>query len=202
MIKRIMIYLDREAKEKVVHTLQFCPPVNFQLSGGAQYGGGKRSSNLKPSSAPQKTSVPVTKPVSKQSATLKPTVNDASHTTKAAAAASHAPVVSKAVDGHGSSQSSELAALRAANEESARAYADLKAEMEGLEKERDFYFEKLRDVEVLLQDVEDKQQGNEVTAAIMKILYATADGFEQVLEEEGEPESDLPGEGADGEETF
>lgn len=57
---------------------------------------------------------------------------------------------------------------------------DLKADIEGLEKERDFYFDKLRDIEVLLQEEEDKGQGTTLTAAIFKILYATADGFETV----------------------
>ncbi len=47
---------------------------------------------------------------------------------------------------------------------------------------------------------------DDLTAAIMKILYATADGFEQVVEEEQapqeqpEPESDLPDE--EQEETY
>lgn len=82
------------------------------------------------------------------------------------------------------SSTSEVANLRAQNEESVRALAELKAEMEGLEKERDFYFEKLRDVEVLLQELEDRGEGNELTASIMKILYATAEGFEQVDTEE------------------
>lgn len=63
--------------------------------------------------------------------------------------------------------------------------ADLKTDIEGLEKERDFYFDKLRDIEVLLQEVEDKGDGNSVSAAIFKILYATADGFETVAAEDG-----------------
>lgn len=57
----------------------------------------------------------------------------------------------------------------------------MRTEMDGLEKERDFYFDKLREIEVLLQDIEDKNSGNELTAAIFKILYATIDGFEPVL---------------------
>ena len=32
----------------------------------------------------------------------------------------------------------------------------------------------------MLQEIEDKGQGNEITASIFKILYATVDGFEAV----------------------
>ena len=51
--------------------------------------------------------------------------------------------------------------------------------MDGLEKERDFYFDKLREIEVLMQEFEDAGNGNEMTQSIFKILYATADGFEK-----------------------
>lgn len=80
----------------------------------------------------------------------------------------------------------EINTLRGSVEESRKSYTDLKQEYEGLEKERDFYFEKLRDIEIMLQDLEDKGQGNELTAAIFKILYATADGFEPQAEESGD----------------
>eukprot|EP01038_Epipyxis_sp_PR26KG_P005256 gene5256-7304_t len=64
-----------------------------------------------------------------------------------------------------------------------KAYEELRVEMDGLEQERDFYFEKLRDIEVLLQQTEDSGEGNDLTAAIFKILYATKDGFENVSSE-------------------
>ena len=80
----------------------------------------------------------------------------------------------------------EITALKESNEASQRALAELKLEMDGLEKERDFYFEKLRDVEIMLQDLEDRGEGSELSAAIFKILYATAEGFEQV---EADPET-------------
>lgn len=79
----------------------------------------------------------------------------------------------------------EIAALKQANQEAARAYAELRAEMEGLEKERDFYFEKLRDIEIVLQDLEDKGEGTPVSASLFKILYATADGFEPATHDGG-----------------
>jgi len=158
--------------------------------GGAQYGGGGRRINLKPSSAPSAVPKPsqVAKPVvpAIAKAASKAPEPVASHVHK------EKPVTASSVTAHktGSTTSSDPTAttveinnLRMACEDSNRAYADLKVEMEGLEKERDFYFEKLRDVEVLLQELEDKGQGNELTASILKILYATADGFEQVVDD-------------------
>eukprot|EP00605_Chrysophyceae_sp_TOSAG23-4_P002783 GSChrysophyteH1.ASY1.ANO1.3067.1 assembled CDS len=61
----------------------------------------------------------------------------------------------------------------------------LNRDMIGLEKERDFYFGKLRDIEILLQDMEEDGSlgqpdiGVVVSSKIFKILYATADGFVQ-----------------------
>jgi RP/EB family microtubule-associated protein len=83
----------------------------------------------------------------------------------------------------------EIAALKQANADAARAYAELRSEMEGLEKERDFYFEKLRDIEIVLQDLEDKGESTPVSASLFKILYATADGFEPAANADGPAKS-------------
>jgi RP/EB family microtubule-associated protein len=83
----------------------------------------------------------------------------------------------------------EIAALKQANAEAARSYAELRSEMEGLEKERDFYFEKLRDIEIVLQDLEDKGESTPVSASLFKILYATADGFEPATNADGPAKS-------------
>lgn len=58
---------------------------------------------------------------------------------------------------------------------------EMKATLDGLEKERDFYFGKLRDIEVLCQEYESENLP--VVKKILDILYATADGF--VAPEEG-----------------
>lgn len=46
----------------------------------------------------------------------------------------------------------------------------LQLTIDGLEKERDFYFGKLRDIEVMCQECED---GNPIIQRILDVLYAT-----------------------------
>lgn len=58
-------------------------------------------------------------------------------------------------------------------EELSNELAELKLTSDTLEKERDFYFGKLRDIEVLLQAQNDET--NPVIEMVMKILYATED---------------------------
>lgn len=52
---------------------------------------------------------------------------------------------------------------------------EMKLTIEGLEKERDFYFGKLRDIEVLAQEFEN--DGGEFSQKTLAVLYATEDGF-------------------------
>ncbi|TNV71867.1 hypothetical protein FGO68_gene3163 [Halteria grandinella] len=58
---------------------------------------------------------------------------------------------------------------------------DLRMNMDTVEKERDFYFGKLRDIEMLLQANESKK--TPLTENILKILYASEE--EKVLIDEG-----------------
>jgi RP/EB family microtubule-associated protein len=70
----------------------------------------------------------------------------------------------------------------------------LKETVAGLERERDFYFSKLRDIELLIQqsiEVEpelEKEDG--LLAKIQTILYSTEEGFEIPAEAEGEVEEE------------
>jgi RP/EB family microtubule-associated protein len=66
--------------------------------------------------------------------------------------------------------------------------AELKVTMEGLERERDFYFGKLRDIEIMLQQDEPAEEDDQtpVARSIYKILYATEEDMpaeEGVVEE-------------------
>ncbi|KAF2275809.1 uncharacterized protein EI97DRAFT_458823 [Westerdykella ornata] len=71
----------------------------------------------------------------------------------------------------------------------------LKETVAGLERERDFYFSKLRDIELLIQgamdaDPELEKQEDSLLKQIQTILYSTEEGFE------------IPAEGEQEEETF
>jgi RP/EB family microtubule-associated protein len=72
----------------------------------------------------------------------------------------------------------------------------LKETVSGLERERDFYFSKLRDIELLIQQAMEADPELEKDEGLLKqiqnILYSTEEGFE------------IPAEGAEGaeEETF
>lgn len=48
---------------------------------------------------------------------------------------------------------------------------ELKLTVDGLEKERDFYFSKLRDIELICQ--EHESENNPILSKIIDILYAT-----------------------------
>lgn len=52
---------------------------------------------------------------------------------------------------------------------------ELKLTVDGLEKERDFYFSKLRDIELICQEHEN--ENNPILTRIIDILYATEVGM-------------------------
>jgi len=64
---------------------------------------------------------------------------------------------------------------------------EMKLTVEGLEKERDFYFGKLRDVEVMCQENEGVEGGDLIRKKILDILYQTEEGFAVPDEDECPP---------------
>lgn len=61
--------------------------------------------------------------------------------------------------------------------------AVLKESVTGLERERDFYFSKLRDIELLVQQAiearpEVQEDPQELVSKIQHIMYSTEEGFE------------------------
>jgi len=71
----------------------------------------------------------------------------------------------------------------------------LKETVAGLERERDFYFSKLRDIELLIQQAieaepELEKDENGILKQIQTILYSTEEGFEIPAEGEGEVEEE------------
>jgi len=73
----------------------------------------------------------------------------------------------------------------------------MKEAITGLEKERDFYFSKLRDIELLLQtaveqDPELDKDDNGMIKQIQAILYSTEEGFEIPVEAEGDANGEEP----------
>ncbi|XP_074111705.1 microtubule-associated protein RP/EB family member 1 isoform X1 [Cotesia typhae] len=62
--------------------------------------------------------------------------------------------------------------------------SELKVTIDGLEKERDFYFGKLRDIELMCQESEEDQPP--IVQKILDVLYATEDGFAPPEELEGD----------------
>nr|CAD7401022.1 unnamed protein product [Timema poppensis] len=67
---------------------------------------------------------------------------------------------------------------------------DMKLTVDGLEKERDFYFGKLRDIEMMCQEHDSEQ--NPILQKILDILYATEDGFAPPEELDGEVPNQAP----------
>jgi len=88
------------------------------------------------------------------------------------------------------------AANASANNGNAKAVAELEEQLqemqvsvEALEKERDFYYGKLRSIEIMCTDKEGEDEMGLLVGQIFEVLYATEDGFQTT---EGDEENEAP----------
>ena len=58
----------------------------------------------------------------------------------------------------------------------------MQVSVEALEKERDFYYGKLRSIEIMCTDKEGEDEMGLLVGQIFEVLYATEDGFQVGLE--------------------
>lgn len=105
-----------------------------------------------------------------------------------AAASRQAPAARPAPSGPARVNAGAQAQIEELNNE----LMEMKLTVEGLEKERDFYFGKLRDVEVICQ--EHETTGGEAIKLVLDILYQTEEGFAVPDEENIPPPEEEDGE--------
>ncbi|XP_023169345.1 microtubule-associated protein RP/EB family member 1 isoform X11 [Drosophila hydei] len=108
------------------------------------------------------TTTTATKPISK----VPPRTNNATPPNRMTVATTGAVKKNDAVTAQSNQQIEELS----------NQIMDMRLNLEGLEKERDFYFSKLRDIEILCQEA-DEAEPAQLVQKILDILYATEDGF-------------------------
>lgn len=87
---------------------------------------------------------------------------------KPAPKAAPAPAAPRSLAGKAASNNASNQAI----EDLSNQLMDMRLNLEGLEKERDFYFSKLRDIEILCQEA-DESESSAIITKILDILYAT-----------------------------
>ncbi|KAE8896374.1 hypothetical protein PF005_g3403 [Phytophthora fragariae] len=119
----------------------------------------------------------------------RPTGSAGASAAASVAAGASAADVEAAVSAATAPLEKELEELTANNEALTNESGELRAMVESLEKERDFYFNKLREVEIMLQGAEDSE-ANPLAQAIFKVLYATEEGAVDEEQVAGEPQDE------------
>jgi RP/EB family microtubule-associated protein len=159
-------YFDKNYAGQEYNAVERKEWARAQYKKGHKFAGGARTSGP---SAAAPASKPVTKPAAapvrtKPAVAAKPTVTSTSTASKKSP-----PVGGRTVNN---------AAQSTAADESAAVIAQMQATMEGLEKERGFYFGKLREIEIMCQDENAEVDVAKLKEQILNILYQTDDNAE------------------------
>lgn len=67
--------------------------------------------------------------------------------------------------------------LRKFKKEALKAITAHVEEVDSLEMERDFYFDKLREIEIIIQHMEDNDEATPLSTSVLHIIYETPDGL-------------------------
>jgi len=125
---------------------------------------------------------PASKPVAVVSAASSRTNSSAAPPRAKAAAAPVAP----APKPRAAAPAGKSASAAARDDETATLLAQTQQAMEGLEKERNFYFSKLREIEILCQDDAVETDVATLKKQVLDIMYQTDDAQEFQSPEEGD----------------
>lgn len=145
------------------------------------------SVRLTPLALPTSTKIPVTRRQTRRTKTNALLSVEAARPAPARTTPSN-NITSSGSRGTASVGSNSTSKLDAKVEELNTQLMEMKLTLEGMEKERDFYFGKLRDIEVLCQEVGEEE--NAIIQKILAKLYATEDGFAAPDDLEGVPPPD------------
>lgn len=182
-----VVPIDRLVKCKMQDNLEFlqwCKKYWDQYFPGGEYDAHGRRGGQVPSNLNASLSRDVAPPIR---------TTQQNTTASRSASASTGPTAARRAGVTSTSSVRSVPASRAPSSASATAAqtAALKSEVEelsttvaGLEKERDFYFNKLRDIEILIQtatesvDASEAGGDSELVKQIQEVLYSTEEGFE------------------------
>lgn len=167
------IYIEKLVKAKYQDNLEFLQWMKHFFDckyGGQPYNATERRAKGKGGSKVKGLSAP--------GGTKKTTTTTATTKTTTKSATNKKPAEKKSA-GSSASAAASAAELETLKEQMTK----LQATCEGLEKERNFYFGKLREIEILCQS-EEEAEGKDIKEAVLAILYLQDDDENEADEEE------------------
>lgn len=199
-----IVPIDRLVKCKMQDNLEFlqwCKKYWDQYFPGGEYDAAGRRGGLVPSSSSNLSgSVSAAAPIRTTT-----TTSNVSRTSSSSAPPRRAGTSTLASRGAAAPSGSTISSRSTSSAQQQQQTVALQKEVEalnetvgGLEKERDFYFNKLRDIEILIQtaieaDPKAEEEEGSLIKQIQEVLYSTEEGFEVPQAESLGLEDDVEG---------